>query len=101
MENDPQAIWKNQPTEPSTMTVQQIRQKTEQLRSKTRRVLLEAMVTPLLVVGVAGWIVAQLPSSPILRTAFAFAVAWSLAGPYFVSRGMFPAMVRGAPGLDS
>ena len=101
MENNPQAIWQSQPTEPSTMTVQQIQRKTQELRAKTRRALLGAMITPLLVAVVAGWIVAQLPSSPLLRMAFVFAVAWSLAGPYFVSRGMFPAMPSATPGLES
>jgi hypothetical protein len=89
--NDPRKIWQNQPTEPSIMTLEKIRQKTRELHAKTRRALLGRMVTPLAVVFLSGYGVAWF-DGPALRVGFALALAWSLAGQYFVHRGMWSAM---------
>jgi FtsH-binding integral membrane protein len=87
------------------MTLETIRQKTRELHVKTRRALLRGMTVPLLVTGIAGWIVAQLNGGPVLRAIFVVAIAWSLAGQYFLNRGMWSAAQPGdAPlstGLES
>jgi hypothetical protein len=87
--NDPRTIWQNQPTEPSIMTLEKIRQKTQELHAKTRRGLLGGIAVSLLFAGISGYGIA-LGDGPV-RAAFAFAVAWSLAGQYFINRGMWPA----------
>lgn len=89
--NDPKTVWQNQPTEPSTMTLEQIRQKTHELHSKTRRALLGWIVTPLLVASLAGWIITWVPSGTIVWAVFAVAICWSLVGQYFLNLGMWSA----------
>jgi hypothetical protein len=89
--NDPRTIWQNQPTEPSAMTLEKIRQKTQELHAKTRRELLRGITVPLLVAGISGWVVARLDGGPVLLALFALAIAWSLAGQYFLNRGMWSA----------
>jgi hypothetical protein len=88
--NDPRTIWQNQPMEPSTITLEKIRQKTQELRAKTRRALFRGMTLPLFVAGISGWGIAWVGST-LVQAAFALAIAWSLAGQYFVNRGMWPA----------
>jgi len=103
--DDSRSIWQNQPTEPSIMTVEKIRQKTQELHTKTRRALLRGMTTPLLVAGMAGWLITQIHGGPALRAVFAFAIAWSLAGQYFLNRGMWsgtlPGNAAASTGLQS
>jgi Flp pilus assembly protein TadB len=103
--DDPRTIWQNQPTEPSIMTLEKIRQKTKELHAKTRRALLRGMTVPLLVAGISGWVIAQLHGGPVLRAVFAFAIVWSLAGQYFLNRGMWSATLPGdaasSTGLES
>jgi len=89
--NDPKMIWQNQPTEPSAMTLEKIRQKVRELHAKTRRQMLGNLVVPLIVVAFYGFGMKQFPH-PVLRSLFAFAIAWSLAGLYFLNRGMWSAM---------
>jgi hypothetical protein len=88
--NDPRTIWQNQPTEPSIMTLEKIRQKTQELRAKTRRDLLGGMALPLFVASISGWGIAW-ASGTVVRAVCALAVAWSLAGQYFLNRGMWSA----------
>lgn len=87
--NDPKTAWQNQPTELPVMTPQKMRQKAQELHSRTRRALLGGMIAPLLVVGIAAWIIAQVDSGLVVRAAFAISIAWSLAGQYFLNRGMW------------
>ena len=47
-EYDLRTIWQNQPTEPSVMTLEKIRQKTQELRARTRRELIKSIAGPLL-----------------------------------------------------
>ena len=75
--NDPRTIWQNQPTEPSIMTLEKIRQKTQELHAKTRRALLGRIAVSLLVVGISGYGIAWVDSA-VVRAVFAFAIAWSL-----------------------
>ena len=102
--HDPRTIWQNQPTEPSAMTLEKIRQKVRELHAKTRRQLLGNLVVPLIVVAFYGFCIKQF-NHPVLRPLFAFAIAWSLAGLYFLNRGMWSAMLPGdavlSTGLES
>lgn len=85
--NDPRTIWQNQPTELSQMTMLLIRKKTRELRAKTRGDLLKSIAGPLMAVALGGfglWF-----PDPVLRTVFAFAIAWSMAGLYFLNRGLW------------
>jgi len=91
--NDPKTIWQNQPTEPSAMTLDKIRQKVRELHSKTRRQLLGNLALPLILIAFYG----LMKQFPMLRPLYAFAIAWSLAGLYFLNRGMWsPAMPEDA-----
>jgi hypothetical protein len=84
--NDPKTIWQSQPTEPSKMTLVMIRHKTQQLHAQTRRALLNEIAASVFLIsfyGVGIWWV----HAAVLRAAFALAIAWTLAGQYFVDRG--------------
>jgi hypothetical protein len=102
--NDPKTIWQNQPKEPSTMTMEKIRQKTQELHAKTRKELLRRISVSLGVVALCGYGIARF-DGPVIRAALACAIAWSLAGQYFFNRGMWSATLLGdAPsntGLES
>ena len=94
--NDPRTIWQNQPTEPSAMTLEKIRQKTQELHRKMRRQLLGNMILPLIIVAFYGFGITRFHGfDPVLQPLFAFVIAWSLAGLYFLNRGMWP---RAMPG---
>jgi hypothetical protein len=97
-ENDPRTIWQNQPTEPSVMTLEKIRQKVQQLRAKTRRQLLGNSAAPLIVIALCGFAIKQF--SP-LQPLFALPVAWSLAGLYCLNRGMWSAAMPGDAALST
>src|SRR5258708_11210913 len=87
-ENDPRTIWQSQPTERSVMTMEKIRQKTQELHAKTRQKLLGGIAVSLLVAGISGYGIAS-GGGPVVRAVFALAIAWSMAGQYFVNRGMW------------
>src|SRR6266404_1126075 len=72
------------------MTAEKIRQKTRELHAKTRQKLLGGIAVSLLVVGISGYGIAS-GDGPVVRAVFGFAIAWSLAGQYFVNRGMWSA----------
>jgi hypothetical protein len=72
------------------MTLEKIRQKTQQLHAKTRRALLRGITVPLVIVFLSGYAIAWV-DGPVVRAVFAFAIAWSLAGQYFLNRGMWSA----------
>jgi hypothetical protein len=95
--NDPRAVWQNQPTEPSAMTLEKIRKKTQELHAKTRRELIKSIAGPLIVVAICGFGI-RLPD-PVLRAILAFAIAWSLTGQYFLNRGMWSATLPGDAAL--
>src|SRR5260370_3887300 len=98
--HEPRTIWQNQPTEPSAMTLEKIRQKVRELHAKTRRQLLGNLVVPLIVVAFYGFCIKQF-HHPVLHLMFAFAIAWSLAGVYFLNRGMWSAMLPGDAALST
>ena len=97
---DPKKIWQNQPIEGSTMTLEKIRQKARELHLKTRRELYGSIATPVIVIGMSGWGVG-LTHDLALRLVFAFAIAWALAGQYFLHRGMWPATLPGDAALST
>jgi len=99
-ENDPRTIWQNQPTERSIMTLEKIRHKTQELHAKTRRQMIGNSIIPLAVFAFYGYGIAKF-SNPALRTIFACAIAWSLAGQYFLNRGMWSAMLPGDAALST
>ncbi len=102
--NDPRIIWQNQPTEPSIMTLEKIRQKTQELHAMTRRKVIGNLIVPLAVFAFAGYGIAKFHDA-VLRTVFACAIAWSLAGQYFLNRGAWSAMLpedaAPSPGFES
>ena len=97
-ENDPRAIWQNQPGEPSVMTLEKIRRKVRELHAKTRKQLLGNLAVLLVVVAFYAFGIEQFPA---LKPLFAFAIAWSLAGLYFLNRGMWSAAMPGDAGLST
>jgi hypothetical protein len=98
--NDPRSIWQSQPTEPSPMTLEKIRRKTRELRSKTRRQLLGSIAAPLVVIA-SDLICVKRLNNPALRSLFVVAIAWSLAGLYFFNRGMWSAALPEASALTT
>lgn len=101
-ENDPRKIWQNQPTEPSVMTLEKIRQKVRELHAKTRRQLLGTLAGPLATLFFYAFGMKQFPRlQQVLQPLFAFALASSLAGLYFLNRGMWSAAMPGDAGFSS
>lgn len=95
-ENDPKSIWQNQPTEPSVMTLETIRQKVRDLRAKTRKQLLGNLAVLVFVVACYGFGAKQFPA---FRALFLLPIVWSLAGLYFLNRGMWSAEMPGDAAL--
>jgi hypothetical protein len=85
--NDLRNIWQSQPTEPSTMTLLLIRNKTRELHARTRGDLLRAIAAPVMVAVLGGFGLRF--RDPVLQALYGFAIAWSLAGLYFLHRGMW------------
>ena len=84
------------------MTLKLIQQRSRDLRAKTRRKLLGTLAGPL----AAGLFCAFgmkvfAPLREVLQLLFASACAWSLAGLYFLNRGMWSAVMPGDAGLDT
>jgi len=82
------------------MTVEKIRRKVRELHAKTRRELLGNIAAPLAVVVFSG-LGAAIFDDPPQRTAFALALAWALAGQYFLHRGMWSATLPGDAALTT
>jgi hypothetical protein len=93
-ENDPRRIWQNQPTEPSVMTAEKIQQKVRELRTRTQRQLLGNLAVLFFVVAIYSVGITRFPP---LKPLFAAPIAWSLAGLYFLNRGMWPGAMPGDP----
>jgi hypothetical protein len=97
-DNDLKSIWKNQPTEPSGMTLELLRQKARALRLRTRRELVGTVALTLIVAAVcfAGFVRIH---QPALDAVFACALLWALAGQYLMHRGMWSAPLAGDAAL--
>jgi hypothetical protein len=101
-ENDPRKIWQDQPTESSVMTLEKIRQKMQRLHTKTRRQIYGSLAGPLVAAFFYGFAMKQLPRlSQMLQMVFVLALAWSLAGLYFLNRGMRPAVMPADAGFST
>lgn len=101
--NDPKQVWQSQPTEASTMTLEKIQRKAQELHAKTREELRKQMAV--LLFGVAFSVFGILrDNDPAPRTAFVVAIVWALAGQYALNRGMWspaaPADAALTPSLD-
>jgi MFS family permease len=101
-ENSVKTIWLNQPTEKPTMISKLIEQRSRELRTRTRRGLMGTVTAPL----AAGIFYAlSMKAFPALRQVlqppFLFAVAWGLAGVYFLNRGRWSAAMPGDRGLKT
>jgi hypothetical protein len=84
------------------MTLKLIQRRSRDLRARTRRKLLGTLVGPF----AAGLFYAYgmkefAPLRQVLQPLFAFALAWSLAGLYFLNRGMWSAVMPGDAGLST
>jgi hypothetical protein len=98
----PKDIWLKQPTEMPTMTLKLIQQRSRDLRARTRRKLVGTLAGPF----TAGLFYAYgmkefTPLRQVLQPLFALALAWSLAGLYFLNRGMWSAVMSGDAGLST
>ena len=100
--NDPNEIWRSQPTEPSDMKLGTLvlRQKARELRSKSRSELFRTIAAGVFLTGIflygAMWSDVRLA-----QIIFAAAGAWALAGQYFLHRGMWQAPPPGDAGLHT
>jgi hypothetical protein len=71
------------------MTLERIEQKSRELHARTRRELVKSIASPLIVIAICGFGVRF--ADPALRAVLAVAIAWSVAGQYFLNRGMWSA----------
>lgn len=87
--DDPKTVWQSQPTDISTMTLTLVRWKARELQSKTRRKLGGLAAGPLAAAFLYGFGIREFPSlGHVLHPLFAGTLTWSLAGLYFLNRGM-------------
>ena len=102
---DLKLTWQNQPKEESKVGLLFIRQKARDLRAKTRRQVLATVAAPLVVAFFYVLCIKQFPNlGTVLHPLFAFALAWSIAGLYFLNResrpGTLPADAGFSTGLE-
>jgi len=101
-ENGVRTIWLNQPTEKPTMISKLIEQRSRKLRAKTRSGLLGTVGGPLTAGIFYAYSMRAFPGlRQVLQPPFAFAIAWGLAGLYFLNRGMWSAVLPGDLGLKT
>ncbi|HKD07343.1 MAG TPA: hypothetical protein VKB79_15680 [Bryobacteraceae bacterium] len=101
-ETELRAMWLNQPTEASKMTSKLIEQRLRELRAKTRKKLIGSFAGPFVAGMFCAYGLKEFAGLGLaLQVPFACAVAWSLAGVYFLNRGMWPAAISGDMGLST
>lgn len=101
-QNDPRAVWQEQPTEASKLSLLLIRQKARQLRAQTRRNTLGTVVGPVIVSFFYVFCIKQFPQlQEVLHPLFSVALAWSLAGLFFLSRGKRPGTIPEDAGFST
>jgi len=88
--DNPKAIWQNQPREAPTVTLETIRHKANESRSKTRRGLAGTIAIALIVATVSVFGIIH-ESNAAVRLIFVLAIAWTLAGQALLHRGMWSA----------
>jgi hypothetical protein len=99
-DDDPRKIWQSQPKEPTEMTLKMIRWKVQELHAKTRKQLVGSLVMPIVIIGLYGYATKQF-NYPVVQWLFALAIVWSLAGVYFLNRGMWSAAMPGDAALST
>lgn len=98
----PRNIWLQQPTEKSNMTLTLIRQRSRDLRARTRKKLLGTAAGPVAAAAFYLFGMKWFPAlQPVLQPLFAAAFLWSIAGIYFLTRGMRAAEMPEAAGISS
>ena len=101
-ENGVRTIWLNQSTEAPTVISRLIEQRTRELRARTRRKLIGTVAGPLAAGIFYAYSMKEFPAlRQLLQPPFAFAVAWGLAGLYFLNRGMWSSAMPGGVGLNT
>jgi hypothetical protein len=101
-ENGVRTIWLNQPTEKPAMISKLIQQRSRTLRAKTRRKLIGTVAGPLAAGIFYAYSMKEFPAlRQVLQPSFAVAVAWGLAGLYFLNRGMWSAVTPRDVGLNT
>lgn len=87
-DNDPKTIWQSQSTEASIVSLVLIRQKARQFRARRFRQRVDSAVVPLVIVVLYVFCIKEFVQlGQALNALFAFVLAWSLAGLYFLNRG--------------
>lgn len=86
--NDPRTIWQSQEREISTVTLEKIRRRAQELHRKTVRERLGSVAGPVCIIAFAALGIA-VGYNPVQLAVFAIAVAWSLAGLYVLNRGIW------------
>ena len=100
--NGVRTIWLNQPTEKPTMISKLIEKRSRKLRANTRRKLIGTVAGPLVAGILYVYSMKELPAQrQVLQPSLAFAVAWGLAGLYFLNRGMWSTVMPGDVGLNT
>lgn len=97
---DPRKIWQNQPRETSKITMTLIRQRAQDLHAKTRRALINSVISH--VAAFLGCIVgAVLSPSAGQRIAYAVGAIYAVAGATIIHRGMWTEPMAGDAGLTT
>ncbi len=99
-ENDPKKIWQSQPVEPSVMTIHLLRRRVRQLHARTRKQLVGSLVMPIVIIASYIYAIRQF-HYPVVQSLFALTIAWSMAGVYFLNRGMWSAEMPGDAALST
>jgi len=100
--NGVRTIWLNQPTEKPTMISKLIEKRSRKLRANTRRKLIGTVAGPLVAGILYVYSMKEFPAQrQVLQPSFAFALAWGLAGLYFLNRGMWSTVMPGDVGLNT
>jgi hypothetical protein len=95
-------VWQQQPIEVSTMTLEKIRKKARELHAKTRRQLLGTFTGPAVAVLCYAFSMKEFPGvQGLQQMLFMVALAWSLAGLYFLNRGKWSAAMPGDAGFSA
>jgi hypothetical protein len=97
--NDPKQVWKNQPEEPSQMTLDEIRRRVQSLHGKTRRELIHNITVTTILVLLCLFGIGR-ASDPWQQAGYGAATIWALAGLFFLNRGMWDEQAGATPGID-
>lgn len=91
LENEPQNIWQQQPTEAFTMSLEQLHRKAEQHERAARSTVLKATVIGLILCGWFAWGVTQVHEL-VSRIGLVILSLWSLYYPVHGYRWMWPSL---------